>query len=99
MTDWCGLLLLNQVALSSFHNRGVRTHEGHSVLLDLITEEQGTPRFRENYYLGFCSVETNKYSECLPSVCCIITFYSGDSHAYLTIQKHICTTFKLVFCM
>lgn len=36
-------MLLHQVALSSFHNRWVRAHEGHRVLLDLITEEQCTP--------------------------------------------------------
>ena len=40
MTDWCGLIFLNQEALSSLHNRGIGAHEGHRVLLDLITEEE-----------------------------------------------------------
>lgn len=36
-------MLLHQVALSPFHYGGVRAHEGHRVLLDLIAEEQRTP--------------------------------------------------------
>lgn len=36
-------MLLKQVALSSFHNRWIRTHEGDRVLLDVVTEEQCTP--------------------------------------------------------
>lgn len=43
MTDRCGLVLLCQEALSSPYDRGVRAHEGHCVLLDLITEEQHSP--------------------------------------------------------
>lgn len=42
-TDRRSLVLLRQVALSSFHNGWVRADEGHRILLDLITEEQGTP--------------------------------------------------------
>ena len=42
-TDRCGLMFLCQEALSSLHNRGIRPHEGHCILLDLITEEQCSP--------------------------------------------------------
>lgn len=44
-------MLLHQVALSSFHNRWVRAHEGHRVLLDLITEEQCTPIQKAHMHL------------------------------------------------
>lgn len=53
-------MLLHQVALSSFHNGWVRAHEGHRVLLDLITEEQCTPickahmHLTENTALSIC---------------------------------------------
>lgn len=36
-------MFLQQEALSSLHNGGIRAQEGHRVLLDLITEEQVSP--------------------------------------------------------
>lgn len=44
-------MLLHQVALSSFHNGRVRAHEGHRILLDLITEEQCTPICKTHMHL------------------------------------------------
>lgn len=41
--DRCGLMFLHQEALTSLHNGGIRAHEGHRVLLDLIAEEQRSP--------------------------------------------------------
>ena len=43
MPDRCGLMFLHQEALTSLHNGGIRAHEGHRVLLDLIAEEQHSP--------------------------------------------------------
>lgn len=45
-------MLLHQVALSSLHNGWVRAHEGHRILLDLITEEQRTPRCKAHMHLA-----------------------------------------------
>ena len=44
-------MLLHQVALSSFHNGWVRAHEGHRILLDLVTEEQCAPICKAHMHL------------------------------------------------
>jgi len=39
-------MLLHQKALSSLDNGRIGAHERHRVLLDLVTEEQGSPTNR-----------------------------------------------------
>lgn len=42
-TNRCVLMFLYQEALGSLHHGGVGSHEGHRILLDLITVEQSAP--------------------------------------------------------